>query len=153
MNGFRAYFLEQTKEQEENIKKTLAKLPAAYQTLIKDYKIKWHHDNTLMGDDGHIGIINPNNKTITIAAPWNYGREFTFLHEVSHKIFEKYMAPYPERIKEWKKVLVKHKKRMKQNLEELWCMNFANYFSKNKIVAHTHPEWESYMKKFIRMTS
>ena len=153
MDGFRKYFLEQTKEQEENIKKTLAQLPKTHLALIKDYKIKWHGDNTLKGDDEHIGIINPNNKTITIAAPWSYGRQFTFLHEISHKVFEKYIAPYPEKIKEWKKVMVKNKNRMKQNAEELWCMNYSNHFVKNKIVAHTHPEWETYMKKFIKMTS
>lgn len=152
MNGFRQFY-EQSKEQEANCKATLKKLPPSHRKLVGEYKIKWHHDNTLQGDDGHIGIVNPNNKTITIAAPWNYGREFTFLHEIAHKIWEKYMAPYLERIKEWQKVMIKHKGRMKQNAEELWCMNYANHFAKNKIVVHTHPEWETYMKKFVKMTS
>jgi len=151
MDGFK-YFFEQTAEQEENIKKTLDKLPKKHSDLIKGYKFKWQCDNVLDGDNAHVGILNPNNKTITVCAPWNYGREFTFLHEVSHKVWEKYIAPYPEKIKEWQKVMVKHKGRMKQNAEELWCMNYANYFVKNKIITHTYPEWEAYMKKFVRIT-
>ncbi len=144
-------FYRQSEEQKANIKATLDKLPESHRKLIDGYKIKWHHDNTLQGDDGHVGIVNPNKKTITIAAPWNYGREFTFLHEIGHKVFEAFMTD--KLLDEWKKVVTKHKDRMKQNLEELWCMNYANYFVKNKIVAHTHPEWEAYMKRFIKATS
>jgi cytochrome b involved in lipid metabolism len=148
MNGFKLFF-EQTKEQEKNIKKTLAKLPKKFSALIKDYKLKWHNDNTLSGDDEHIGLINPIRKTITLAAPWNYGREYTFLHEIGHKVFENFMTD--ELMKEWKEVLKKTKHKLNQNPEELWCMAFANQFAENKIVVHTHPEWEAYMKKFIKM--
>jgi hypothetical protein len=150
MEGFRL-FCEQTEEQEANIKATLKKLPPTHRELISHYKLKWHGDNTLAGDDGHIGIVNPSTKTITIAAPWNYGREYTFLHEIAHKVFERFMTK--PMFAEWKKILAGTKQKMKQNAEELWCMCYANYFAKNKIVIHTHPEWEAYMKKFIKATS
>lgn len=151
MLEFKQFLFEQTKEQEDNIKETLRKLPKAYQKLIGHFKIKWGCDNVLNGDDGHIGIINPKNNTITIAAPWNYGREFTFLHEIGHKIWEAFMTK--EFLAEWEKVLKMNKNRMKQNAEELWCMNFANHFAKNKVVVHSHPAWENYMKKFVKATS
>lgn len=133
MNGFK-YFLEQTAEQEENIKKTIAKVPKKHSSLIKGYKFKWQCDNVLNGDDGHVGVIDPNDKTITVCAPWNYGREFTFLHEIAHKVFERFMTK--ELLDEWKAILKRTKNKMNQNAEELWCMNYANYFVKNKIVVH-----------------
>src|SRR5581483_303528 len=104
MEGFRLFF-EQTKEQKDNIKSTLARVPKKHRDLIKDYKIKWQGDNVLKGDDGHVGIINPNNKTITIAAPYRYSREHTFLHELAHKVWEAFVAPYPEKIAEWKRII------------------------------------------------
>jgi hypothetical protein len=151
MEGFKQFF-EQTKEQEANIKATLKKLPISHRKLITKYDLKWHGDNTLKGDDDHIGVVNPKNKTITIAAPWNYGREYTFLHEIAHKVFEAFMTK--EMFATWKKVLKSTKgEKMNQNAEELWCMGYANYFAKNKIVIHTHPEWEAFMKEFVRKTS
>ncbi len=150
MESFRKFF-EQTKEQEANIKATLKKLPEAHRKLIGQYSFKWHGDNTLQGDDGHIGIVNPNDKTITIAAPWNYGREFTFLHEIAHKVFEQFMTE--QMLAVWKKIIARTKNKMKQNAEELFCMAYANHFVKNKIVIHTHPEWDAYIKQFIKLTS
>jgi len=149
MEGFRRFF-EQTKEQEANITATLNKLPPSHRKLVSEYKIKWHNDNTLQGDDGHIGIVNPNTKTITIAAPWNYGREFTFLHEIAHKVFERFMTK--SMFAEWKKIVAGTKDKMHQNAEELWCMAYANHFAKNKIVIHDHPEWDNFIKKFIKIT-
>lgn len=150
MDGFRDFF-EQTKEQEANIKATLKKLPRSHQELITHYDIKWQCDNTLDGDDEHIGIINPHKKTITIASPWNYGREYTFLHEIAHKVFERWMTK--EMFAEWKKIIAKTKDKMHQSAEELWCMAYANHFAKNKIVIHDHPEWDMFIKKFIKLSS
>lgn len=149
MEGFRQFY--ETKEQEDNMKGTLQKLPPAHQVLVAPYKIKWHGDNTLSGDDGHIGIVNPNSNTMTIAAPWNYGREYTFLHEIAHKVFERFMTPQLMAV--WKNILANTKGKMKQNAEELFCMAYANHFAKNKIVVHTHPEWEQFIQQFIKMTS
>ena len=144
MEGFRQFY-EVTKEQESNIKDTLKKLPPAHQVLVAPYKIKWHGDNTLSGDDGHIGIVNPQSNTMTIAAPWNYGREYTFLHEIAHKVWEKFVAPNPQLVKLWSQVVKQNKNRMKQNDEELFCMAYSNHYAKNKIVVHTHPAWEKFI--------
>lgn len=146
MESFRLFF-EQTKEQEKNVKDTLGKLPKEFSSLIAGFKLKWHADNTLQGDDQHIGIINPKTKTITIAAPYYYGREFTFLHEIAHKVFEKYVSK--ESFKKWKEIIAKTKNKMHQSAEELWCMNFANFYAKNRILIHTHPTWLKYMKDFV----
>lgn len=151
MGQFRQ-FMEQTEEQEKNIKETLAKLPKTHSELIKGYKIKWGCDNVLGAhDDAHVGLLNPNDKSITIAAPWNYGREYTFLHEIAHKVWAKFMTK--ELIEHWKKIVANTKKKLKQNAEELWCMAYANHFAKNKIVVHTHPEWDNFMKQFVKATS
>jgi hypothetical protein len=53
----------------------------------------------------------------------------------------------------WKKIVAGTKNKMNQDAEELFCMAYANHFAKNKIVIHTHPEWESFIQKFIKMTS
>jgi hypothetical protein len=148
MKGFRQ-FVEQSEEQEKNIKATIAKLPKSHAALIKGYKVKWGCDNVLgNGDDAHIGLVNPKTRTITISAPYNYGREFTFLHEIAHKVYERFMTK--ELLEEWKKILKNTKEKMKQSPEELWCMAYANHFAKNKIVIHNHPEWDDFIKKCIK---
>ena len=149
MKGFKVFF--EGKEECENTDNTLDKLPKSHAALVKGYKFKWENGNCLKGDNEHVGVIDPKKKTITIAAPYNYGREFTFLHELGHKVFEKWMTP--ALLKEWKAIIKKTKDKQNQNAEELWCMAYANYFAKNKMVIHNHPEWERHMKKFIKTTS
>src|SRR6185436_6542260 len=98
MLGFKN-FVELTHEQEDDVEETLQRIPKHHRTLVKNYKIKFHHDNVLKGDKEHVGIINPNNKTVTVAAPWNHSRSYTFLHEIAHKVWEKYVSPQLR--KEW----------------------------------------------------
>ena len=147
MESFKSFFLEAS-EQEKNIKQTLAKLPKTHSNLIKGYKFKWEAGNTLKAHDDHVGIINPNTKEIRIAAPWSYGREWVLVHEIGHKVFEKWMTP--ELIKKWNAILKRTKHKQQQNSEELWCMAYANHFCKNKIEIHNHPEWDEFIKKFIK---
>jgi hypothetical protein len=144
MNGFK-YFFEQTTEQEENIKKTLSKIPKKHSALIKGYKIKWQCDNVLDGDDGHVGVIDPNNKTITIAAPYRFSREHVFLHELAHKIWAHFMTP--ELVKKWKIVLKNTKNKPNQNAEELWCHSYATYYSKNRVEKFNIPTWMKFIEK------
>lgn len=144
-------FLTEATEEEKNIKTTLSKVPQSHSDLIKGYKYRWQSGNTLKGDDGHIGIINPNTKTITIAAPWNYGREYTLLHELAHKVWEAFI-PIPMK-KVWIQIVKRTKHKMQQNAEELWAMAYANHFAKNKILIHTHKEWEEFVEKVIELSS
>ncbi len=146
MNGFKHFLLvELSKEQEKDIESSLAKLPKKHRELIKGYKFKFQPGNTLKGDGEHVGIINPVTKTVTIAAPWNYPREFTFLHELGHKVWEFFVNEKMR--KEWDCIVKRTKHKQKQNAEELFCMAYANHYAKNQIEIHNHPEWDKFVKK------
>ena len=140
-------FLAEATEEEKNIKTTLDKVPKAHSDLIRGFKYRWQSGNTLSGDDGHIGIINPNTKTITIAAPWNYGREYTLLHELAHKVWEMFVPMKMKKL--WVRIVKQTKHKMQQNAEELFCMAYANHFAKNKITIHTHPEWDAFIQRLV----
>ena len=132
----------ESKEQDQ-IKKTLGKLPKAHKELVKSYKIKFTPKITLKNDPKHIGSID--DKEIIVAAPWNYGREFTILHEIGHLIWGELLD---KDIKtKWKKIVKKTKNKQNQNSEELFCMAYANYYSKNKITIHDHEEWNKFIKE------
>jgi hypothetical protein len=80
-----------------------------------------------------------------VAGPWHYGREFTFFHEVAHLVWEQLVDK--ETRKAWGKVLEATKdKRQHQGAEEMFCMSFANFYAKNKIVIHDHDTWKEFIK-------
>ena len=147
MTGFRQFL--ETQAQEE-VKDTLSKLPKAHQELAKGYKFKFEGGCTLSGSKENIGMINlndPKNRTIHVAAPWNYGRQFAMLHEVGHLVYEKYMAGNASLKKKWQKIVDgTKKKKLDQPAEELFCHAYANTYCKNKVVIHHHPEWEKFIK-------
>ena len=135
-------------EYNKEVKETLQKVPKKHQALVKGYKYKFQPGNTLKNDGEHIGFVDEENKVITIAAPWNYGREYTFLHEMGHLVWKYFMDKGLK--KKWQKVL-KNTKEEKQNQgdEELFCMAYANHFAKNKISIHSHDEWDKFIKSII----
>jgi hypothetical protein len=141
--NFKQWVFNEQKKQEIDISKTFAKLPKKHKELVKDYKIVFQPHNSLKGDDAHIGFIDEKNKMITIAAPWNYGREYTLLHEIGHAVW-KYLVS-EEKKEEWKKILRKEKQKDKKSLdqeqEEIFCMVYAQYYAKNKL--------EKYNKKSL----
>lgn len=137
--GFRT-FLED--EEKENVKAMISKLPKGHQRLLHGYKFKYTPGNTLKGDDEHIGYIHKDK--IVVAAPWNYGREFTTLHEIAHLVWEYKMTPKLK--KEWSKVVKKNPIRQKQNDEELFAMAYACHYAKHKIKVHDHPEWRKFIE-------
>ena len=139
---FKEFFTEAT-EYEKDVKATLKKLPKSHQALVAGYKFKFQPGNALRGDSGHVGILNPKNKTLTIAAPWNYPREFTFLHEIAHQLWELLNS---DKQKEWKAIVKRTKEKQKQSAEELFCMAYANTYANNQITIHDHPEWEKFIK-------
>lgn len=146
MKSFREFLVEREKcEEEKNLAQTLNKLPKGHAKLVRGYKWTFQDGNTLDGDDQHVGVIDDKKKKITVAAPWNYGREFTTLHEIAHKVWEKYMTK--ELRDEWSQVVKKNKGRMKQNDEELFCMAYANTYANQQVVVHTHPAWEKFIRK------
>lgn len=150
MTGFRLFIEMEIKSEVED---SLEKLPKSHRTLTKGYKFKFESGCTLKGEKDAIGMIHLNDnkkKEIHVASPWRYGREFAMLHEVAHLVYEKFCDK--EWQEAWKKVVKKNKKRLKQNCEELWCHAYANHFVANKVVIHTHPDWDKYMEKFCKIT-
>jgi hypothetical protein len=149
MEGFRRYF-EAATELDKNLRTTLDKLPASHRKLINGYKFHWQGGNILKGDDEHIGLIDPKKKTVTIAAPWNYGREFTLLHELAHLVWN-YFVNRKHR-NEWQVIVNNTKEKMRQNAEELFCMAYANHFAKNQIGIHDHPSWDKFIQKMVEVS-
>lgn len=141
--------LRESKESEKDIEKTLSKIPENHRNLIKDYKISFQQSNSLHRDEKHIGVIDEKNKTITIAAPWNYGREFTLLHEIAHAVW-KYLVSEQKK-EEWsrlfKEAKSKNKKDLSQNEEEIFCMTYAQYYAKNKLKKFDHKNLLEFVSK------
>lgn len=135
-------FMEKSEEQED-IEKTLGKLPRSHRALVHGYNFKFHGGNTLAGDDQHIGYMDAGEKEIAVAAPWNYGREFALLHEVGHTVWERLD---PKLQQQWAKIVKRTKEKQAQSPEELFCMAYSNFYSKNKITIHDHPEWNEFIK-------
>jgi hypothetical protein len=132
-------------EEKDDIQKTLGKLPKSHAALVKGYRWKFHAGNTLNGDDEHVGYIDDGDQEIAVAGPWNYGREFTILHEVGHKVWENFVDPHMRQM--WSQIVSRTKHKQNQNPEELFCMAYANEYVKNKIVIHTHKEWSDFIKR------
>lgn len=142
-------YVEKKESSLEDMKKTLKKLPRTHYDLIKNYKIIFQPTITLRGDDKHIGLIDEKEKTITIASPWNYGREYTLLHEIAHAVW-KYLVSSDQK-NEWKKIFKntksKNKKDLSQNEEEIFCMTYAQYYAKNKLVKFDHDNLLKFIEK------
>jgi hypothetical protein len=128
----------------KDVNKTLRKLPKDHFDLIKKYKIQFEPNNTLKGDSDHIGFIDEEKKKIKVAAPWRYGREFTLLHEIAHAVWKYKVSE--EKKKEWSKIIKNTKNKQKQNNEELFCMAYANYYSRHKVEIHNHEKWNNFIK-------
>jgi len=134
-----------------DVNQTLKKLPKMHQKLLKGYTFSFQANNTLKGDGGHIGSNDLDTKTIEIAAPWNYGREFALLHEIGHVIFMYLIEPHKHRTEQWEKIVRNTKaEKVNQIAEELFCHAYANTYAKNKVLVHNHPTWERFIKSLSR---
>lgn len=131
----------------EDAKKSLSKLPKSHQQLANGFEIVFEPANTLQGDEAHVGVIMTSPKRqIRVASPWRYGREFAFLHEIGHLVWAKYVKG-TDLEKEWSRVVKLNPHRKKEEPdEENHSHAYANTYIKNKMVIHTHPAWD----KFIR---
>lgn len=142
-------FVTEASESEKDLKRTLSKIPSKHSRLVRGYRFVFQPSNNLRGDNRHIGFIDEKNKTITVAAPWNYGREYTLLHEVGHAVW-KYGMDDDKRA-EWKKLLKPIKKRNKkdlnQNDEEIFCMAYAQAYAKNGLEKYDHEELVDFVRR------
>jgi type II secretory pathway component PulC len=128
-------------------------LPKSHQNLLHGYKFKYTPNNTLKNDKGHIGYIWKDK--IVVAAPWNYSRSFTTLHEIAHLVWEYKMTP--ELKKEWSKLVKKHKKEQKENIpkksrdaldqneEEIFSMTYATLYSKHPVITYYNKDWMEFI--------
>jgi len=137
MESFKLFFEKALSEEDKNIKETLGRLPKSHAALVGGYKFNLQDGNTLNKDDEHVGYIDDEKKTIAVAAPWNYGREFTFLHEIAHKVWEQILDSNLK--SKWKKIESK-------DSEEAFCMAYANYYVKNPVVRFDKQKWKAFIK-------
>lgn len=145
-----------SKSDRHDVNNVLQKLPKKHYNLIKDYKISFESGSTLKKDKKHIGFIDEEKKLIKIAAPWYYSREFTLLHEVAHSVW-KYELSNKNK-KEWKEIVKLSKDKQKSNItkeasksldqqeEEIFCMAYANYYSKHKILTYDNENYYKFIK-------
>lgn len=141
-------FIVESSENKKYVKNTLKRIPSEHSKLVQDYKFVFQPTTCLRGDNEHIGLIDEKKKTITIAAPWNYGREYTLLHEVGHAVW-KYILDEKKR-KKWKELLSsikrKEKKGLNQNQEEIFCMVYAQTYAKNGLEKYDHDELVDFVR-------
>lgn len=130
-----------------DLDKTLHKLPKKVQDLLKKYKFKFVGENSLKNDKAHVGLLDPDKKTITVAAPWNYGREMALLHEIGHLVWTELLNKKDQ--SNWADIIKNTKQKQDQKPEELFCFAFANHFVHMKVEIHTHPSWEKFIKKLV----
>tara|TARA_Y100000034_G_scaffold43496_3_gene53072 strand:+ start:6004 stop:6450 length:447 start_codon:yes stop_codon:yes gene_type:complete len=146
---FKAFLEQNGKEENKSVREALKKLPEAYRKLVRGFKFKFLDGSTLHGDSEHVGYMTNKPKVIAVAGPWHYGREFTLFHEIAHLVWEQLVDK--EKRAEWKKVYKATKdKHQHQGLEEMFCMAFANFFAKNKVVIHDHDNWKEFIKGLIK---
>ena len=142
--SFRRFFEMEESEEKTDIRRTLSKIPKSHAQLVGGFNWKFSAGNTLKGDDQHIGYIDTRTKEIAVAAPWNYGREFTVLHEIAHQVWDNLMQPEQKAM--WEKIVANTDNKQNQSPEELFCMAYANFYAKNKITIHDHPTWNNFIK-------
>jgi hypothetical protein len=139
-------FLEVQEHIMKDVKDTLRKIPKKHAALVKGWKFDFQDGNGVKGDYEHIGWMDRAKKTITVAAPWNYGRQYAFLHEVGHLVWETFVTK--EMRKEWGKILKNTKApRQHQSEEEMFCMAYGATYAKNVPSIHDHETWKEFIRK------
>lgn len=146
-------------EEERNVKRLLDELPDGHRQLLKGYKFRYTPGNTLNGDNQHIGYIHKDR--IVVAAPWNYSRAFTTLHEIAHLVWEYLMDK--DMKKEWSELVKKTKadhvaslnkaqrKSLDQGPEEIFCMAYAARFSNHAPGIWSNEKWFEFMDRVAKL--
>ena len=145
MGSFKNYMQDEMDAEKADIARTLEKIPDKHAALVQGYSWKFHPGNTLNGDEEHVGYMDDQSKEIAVSSPWNYGREFTVLHEIAHRVWET-LVPLQMK-KMWHQIVAATPEKQDQSPEELFCMAYANRYAKNKIVIHDHPQWHEFIER------
>jgi len=134
-------------ENKEDIEETLNLIPKKHLKFLDSFTLNYTCDNTLKGDSKSVGMLK-NNK-ITISAPWYYSRQFTTLHEIAHVVWCKVLSK--DQKKYWKKIFTEEKNKLnhpsiKQSYEEIFCMCYANFYSKHKLLTYDNDKWNKFIE-------
>jgi hypothetical protein len=143
-------------EEQKDVEKLISSLPKKHRDLLNGYKFKYTSGNTLDGDNDHIGYIFKNR--IVVAAPWNYSRAFTTLHEIAHLVWEYIMTKdlkkkWEELVKKTKQAQIdkfphkEQKHALQQNAEEIFCMSYAAAYCTHSPVIWVNEDWINFVKK------
>ncbi len=135
--------------EDEAVRATIAKLPESHRALVKGYDFRFEPGNTLKDDPGHVGrvYIDGNDKTITIASPWRWGRETVLLHETAHLVYAEFVKG-KEWEDKWRKVYKSEPGPKKEGAEEAFCHAYANFFAENKVSKFDLKPWSKFMADF-----
>jgi hypothetical protein len=140
---------ESIKKQEENdVKEILKKIPKSHGKLIDGFDLTLEPNNTLKGDDGHVGYIFKDK--IHIASPWNFSRCHVFLHELAHMVWQEFMTA--ELKKEWKVICKKmkaSKTKLETNAEELFAHAYACSYCLHKASSYYEKISDNFIKNKV----
>lgn len=129
-------------EEKSNVNDLISKLPKNHKELLDKFKFTYTPKNTLKGDNDHIGYIYK--KKIVVAAPWNYSRKFTTLHEIAHLVWEHLVTK--DQKNKWSEIVKNTKNKQDQGDEELFCMAYACFHSGDHCPrVHDHEEWNRFV--------
>ncbi len=142
MLNFRKFF--DKSEEEKDIEATLQKIPAKHRTLLQGYTYEFHNGNTLDGDNDHVGYMDPKHKVIAMASSWKYPKEWVFLHEIAHRVWDNLVDN--EKKQEWQSIVKRTDNKQNQSADELFCHAYAANYASHKIKIHNHPEWIEFIK-------
>lgn len=134
-------------DNKKDIENTINLLPEKHVKLLDGVILNYTCNNTLNFDNKSVGMLK-NNKII-ISAPWHYSRQFTTLHEIAHIVWCKGLSTKQK--EDWKKIFNQEKNKIKhpsikQNHEEIFCMCYANYYSKHKLKTYENEKWYEFVK-------
>ena len=90
-------------------------------------------------------LIDTEKKTITIAAPWNYGREFVVLHELAHLVWKDFVSS--DKKKEWFKLVKNTPDKPEDGMQELFCMSYAATYAKRPPSQFDIEKWKQFIQK------
>jgi len=142
MGGFKKFI----ESNESDARSSIRKLPKSHRALVRGFRLKFVGTGTIPGDDQHIGKVQDKpHRSITVAAPWYYPREFSLLHEIGHLTWAKWVKG-TDLEKKWLTIYKNTKGRVRQNAEECFCHAYASYYSHNKITKHDHAAWDNFIR-------
>jgi len=140
-------FKDYVESNHSDAKASIRKLPTSHRNLVRGFAIKFVGHGTIPGDDQHIGMVKDKPyKSITVAAPWYYPREFALLHEIGHLVWAKWIKG-TKLEKRWLTIYKNTKGRVRQDAEECFCHNYAQFYSHNKMTKFDHGEpWADFIR-------